>query len=339
MFTAIAVAVGLILSLTVFFKIETIRVEGSEHYTSEELIAAAGVTTGENLFRVDDRRIADVLTGTYPYIEAVELRRALPATLTIQVTEATPLGAFLQEDGSYVLVSDAGRVLELGTGTPSSTGLVVNGVTIEGAQLCQTIPEENNESLAMLRYLVEAIEATGFENITRIDLSDRLNMYIVYEDRVRIELGSETQLTDKLDFAKYALDNNVREDFEGVMDATVAKRISILPEEIHEEGYHDDPSLETEQPAGTGDGSETDGEPADGQTEPADGEAPRRTGRPQSPPPSRRTAPPGRAPPRRKADRGRGGSSGFAPAGWYDARGAQNSSPGSKNFRTLPDIL
>ena len=44
------------------------------------------------------------------------------------------------------------------------------------AQLCKNIPEENNESLGMLRYLVEAINATGFENITKIDLSDRLNM-------------------------------------------------------------------------------------------------------------------------------------------------------------------
>ena len=272
MFTAIAVAVGLILSLTVFFQIETIRVEGSEHYTSEELIAAAGVTPGENLFRVDDRRVAEVLTGTYPYIESVELRRALPATLTIRVTEATPLGAFLQEDGSYVLVSDAGRVLELGAGAPSGTGLVVNGVAIEGARLCQTIPEENNESLAMLRYLVEAIEATGFTDITRIDLSDRLNMYIVYQDRVRIELGSETQLTDKLDFAKYALDHNVRPDFEGVMDATVAKRISILPEEIHEDGYHDAPSPEESAEPGEGSEAESEAESGAGEGTPPPGE-------------------------------------------------------------------
>lgn len=82
-----------------------------------------------------------------------------------------------------MVVSDKGRVLELGSGTPPSGILVVNGVTIEDAQLCKNIPEENNESLGMLRYLVEAINATGFENITKIDLSDRLNMYIVYEDR------------------------------------------------------------------------------------------------------------------------------------------------------------
>ena len=158
-------------------------------------------------------------------------------------------------------------MLELGSGTPPSGILVVNGVTIEDAQLCKNIPEENNESLGMLRYLVEAINATGFENITKIDLSDRLNMYIVYEDRVKIELGSENQLPDKLDFAKYALDNNVRADFEGIMDATMVKKISILPAEIHEPGYHGE-LVETDPE----EGEETDGE------ETADGEESEQTG-------------------------------------------------------------
>ena len=99
---------------------------------------------------------------------------------------------------------------------------MVNGVSIEGAQLCQDIPEENNESLGMLRYLVEAINHADWR-ITRIDLSDRLNMYIVYEDRVKIELGSENQLEDKLDFAKYALDNWDPGKLEGIMDATMAE--------------------------------------------------------------------------------------------------------------------
>lgn len=240
MFTMIAVAVGLILSLTVFFKIETIEAEGLSRYTPEEVIRTTGIQLEENLFRVDDRKVSQALVDTYPYIESVQLRRNLPSKLTLKITEAEPLGTFLQEDGSYVVVSGKGRVLELGRGTPPDGILVVNGVSIEGAQLCQDIPEENNESLGMLRYLVEAINTTGFERITRIDLSDRLNMYIVYEDRVKIELGSENQLEDKLDFAKYALDNNVREDFEGIMDATMAKKISILPAEIHDPDYHDE---------------------------------------------------------------------------------------------------
>ena len=235
-----ALAAALTVGATVFFQVETIAVVGSSRYTPEEVIRTTGIQLEENLFRVDDRKVSQALVDTYPYIESVQLRRNLPSKLTLKITEAEPLGTFLQEDGSYVVVSGKGRVLELGSGTPPDGILVVNGVSIEGAQLCQDIPEGNNESLGMLRYLVEAINTTGFERITRIDLSDRLNMYIVYEDRVKIELGSENQLEDKLDFAKYALDNNVREDFEGIMDATMAKKISILPAEIHDPDYHDE---------------------------------------------------------------------------------------------------
>lgn len=59
MFTMIAVAVGLILSLTVFFKIETIEAEGLTHYTPEEVIQTTGIQLEDNLFRVDD-------PGKYP---------------------------------------------------------------------------------------------------------------------------------------------------------------------------------------------------------------------------------------------------------------------------------
>lgn len=55
----IAVAVGLILSLTVFFKIETIEAEGLTHYTPEEVIQTTGIQREDNLFRVDD-------PGKYP---------------------------------------------------------------------------------------------------------------------------------------------------------------------------------------------------------------------------------------------------------------------------------
>ena len=120
MFTMIAVAVGLILSLTVFFKIETIEAEGLTHYTPEEVIQTTGIKLEDNLFRVDDRKVSQALTDTYPYIESVQLRRNLPSKLTLKITEAQPLGTFLQEDGSYVVVSDKGRVLELGSGTPPS---------------------------------------------------------------------------------------------------------------------------------------------------------------------------------------------------------------------------
>ena len=260
MFAVVAVSIGLILSLTVFFKTETIEVEGSTKYQPGAIIGTAGIQVGDNLFRIDDQQVEKALTSTYPYIESVSVRRALPSKVTLRITEAVELGAFVQQNGTYVLVSETGRVLEIASGTPGNGVLVVNGVEIEDPQLCQAIPAENNESLSMLQCLVEAIRATGFENITRIDLSDRLNMYIVYDDRVRIELGSETELPDKLDFAKYALENNVRSDFEGIMDVTMTKRISILPAEIHDAGYHGEETPPEEEPTDGEDAAGTEGE-------------------------------------------------------------------------------
>lgn len=237
MFAFLAVSVGIILSLTVFFKIETIQVEGGTYYQDSAVISSTGVALGDNLFRVDSDEVERALLAEYPYIQEVRVRRRLPNRLVLQLTEAEPLGAFLQ-DGGYILVSTQGRVLEVSTGPCPEQYLQVSGVPISGAVPCTDLPEEQDESLNMLIYLVEAIEQTGFEQITKIDLSDRLNIFIEYDNRLRIELGIEGDLYDKLDFAKYAIDTNVRDDFEGIMDVTVPKRISILPSEIHEPGYH-----------------------------------------------------------------------------------------------------
>lgn len=160
MFTMIAVAVGLILSLTVFFKIETIEAEGLSRYTPEEVIRTTGIQLEENLFRVDDRKVSQALVDTYPYIESVQLRRNLPSKLTLKITEAEPLGTFLQEDGSYVVVSGKGRVLELGSGTPPDGILVGQRCLHRGGTALSGYPGGEQRIAGNARYLVEAINTT-----------------------------------------------------------------------------------------------------------------------------------------------------------------------------------
>lgn len=47
---AVATAIMAALSLTVFFKIETVEVTGLTKYAAEEVIQASGVQVGQNLF-------------------------------------------------------------------------------------------------------------------------------------------------------------------------------------------------------------------------------------------------------------------------------------------------
>ena len=89
------------------------------------------------------------------------------------------------------------------------------------------ISKENNETMAMLISLIDAFEKTDFNDVTRIDISDRLNMKIVYQDRLLIDLGSGDNLEYKLNFVKKTKEFGEELYFEGVIDATIPKQLRV----------------------------------------------------------------------------------------------------------------
>ena len=94
----------------------------------------------------------------------------------------------------------------------------------------QEAAEAEEDGFKMLTYLVDAVEETGFENITLIDFSDPLNMMIVYDGRIMVELGSEAHLALKLQAVEKVALENLADDFEGTLDVTMVG--SSTPAEI-----------------------------------------------------------------------------------------------------------
>ncbi|MEG1152783.1 MAG: FtsQ-type POTRA domain-containing protein [Oscillospiraceae bacterium] len=95
------------------------------------------------------------------------------------------------------------------------------------------LSKENNETLAMLTSLLEAFELTNFSGVTKIDISDRLNMKIVYQDRLLIHLGNIDNLEYKLNFIKKIKEFEEESNFEGVVDATIpGVSDSTIPKEL-----------------------------------------------------------------------------------------------------------
>lgn len=106
------------------------------------------------------------------------------------------------------------------------------------------ISKENNETLAMLNCLLEAFEKTDFTGVTKIDITDRLNIKIVYQDRLFILLGSEDNLEYKLNFVKNISEYKEDTNFEGVIDATIPKQLRVREMDIdslinNDEKYND----------------------------------------------------------------------------------------------------
>ena len=258
---------GVILSLTFFFKLEAVNVTGSVRYDPLEIVTATGIKVGDNLLRIPTRDIEKALLEAYPWIETVKLRRTLPPAIEVEITQSKPCGAIANGE-EHILITREGKVLDRGLLLLTNDIILIKGVdagnrnpgeylgrwTIEYSSSQDETPaekaarekrnasnkiraEEETDALVMLGYLFDAMDATGFTSVTNVDLTDRLNMKIVYENRLTLELGSEADLEDKLLFVDLVL-KWLHPNAHGTIDVTDVRNDMLLYSPA--EGYRDD---------------------------------------------------------------------------------------------------
>ncbi len=109
-FLALAVTVGLgfgALQLRLWaltspsFALKDVNVTGAKRAEAPELLRLAGLTRGQNLFRLDPLALARSM-GAHPWVKRVEVTRRFPARVSIDVTEHEPK-ALLALGDLYVL--------------------------------------------------------------------------------------------------------------------------------------------------------------------------------------------------------------------------------------------
>ncbi len=106
----VVIIIGIVLSLTVFFNVTKIEVEGNTIYTEKEIIAASGVDTGDNLFLVSRDGVRNSIFEKLPFTGTVEFSNKLPGTLKIKVYDTSVRCAIETKDG-YILINENGKVL------------------------------------------------------------------------------------------------------------------------------------------------------------------------------------------------------------------------------------
>jgi len=232
MFLVFAVAAGVLLSLTVFFKLETIVARPQNpHYTEAELIRVSGITPGQNLLSIKSRRVEAALVDAFPYVEKADVRREFPAGIVIDVTIAKPVYA-LYDLGGYTLLSAGGRVLEAGIALPPEGVLVVTGMPAPDLVPGESLPASLSEKKGMLDYLREALLDVELEDIRLVDVSDRLDLKLFYGNCLVVQLGSESDLVQKLRMARYVIDETMSERTAGILYAAERPMGSIRPRNI-----------------------------------------------------------------------------------------------------------
>ncbi len=118
------------------FAVRTIRVDGTNRRSSEQVVAFAGLRPGANIFGVDLEG-ARLRILQDPWIEKADVRRKLPSTLLVDVSEREASAAVAIGSELYLCTHEGELFKQLEPGDPSQL-VVISGLTPE--QVAQDRP-------------------------------------------------------------------------------------------------------------------------------------------------------------------------------------------------------
>ena len=193
-FMVVMLAVGVALCFTVFFPVEKVVVSGSKIYTPQQIADACGLSTKDNLFAFSGDKLQETLRLKLPYVETVKIKRELPGTVRITVTDAKAAACYLI-DAHYYTVSESGFVLS------DSEEIPQNVFEIRAKDVKCTVGREvkygNPATGEMIEQFVTLIEEKKIKT-DYIDVTDILSLSAKVEGRFEVDFGTSNYLDRKI---------------------------------------------------------------------------------------------------------------------------------------------
>lgn len=238
----LAIVAAIVLGVAIFFRVQTVDVQGNTIYAKEQVVMASGIEAGDNLLMVNKPGVVGRIQAQMPYVQKVSVGRILPDTIVIQVQESEIAGLVQTDVGEGCYVNADGRIL--GKTVEGFRGQIVelSGFTVTSPKIgdqavaAQGQSEQMQAALQVLRQM----EGTGIiGQITTIDASKAYDIKIYSGNRLEILLGSTDQLEYKIQYLQVVL-NGLEEYQTGIIDLTfdveqVARFIPVAQEEPEEE--------------------------------------------------------------------------------------------------------
>ena len=230
------IGVGVYLTVTMLFKINTLQVVSDGAvvsevggYSSAEILEALGVHAEENIFSFDPAEKAAALEKQFPLLENIRVERDYPNTVVVRTNAATAVYA-MQTSGGWLSLSAGLKILDqdsaqpdliiLCGGEPVSTtpgtqlefetgpsGPSSGSAASDSAASSEAGPP-TDKRLESLNTLLTALDSSELgADVTRIEFEDPEQMAFLYQGRISVLLGTLNELDYKLRLAKYVLLN------------------------------------------------------------------------------------------------------------------------------------
>lgn len=229
--TFVVICGAIVAAMALFFKVETIEVEGNERYTAEEVVAASGIGVGDNLFLMDKYEVAARIHGNLNYVETVQIKRDLPSTLHITVTECSAMVAIEQEEVAW-LISGTGKIVDTVTIDGGKSYAQVTGLTLLQPQIGKSIQADgdNDRACQTLLGLLERLHSKDMlADVQAIHLEDASHVTLRYLDRFNVVIPWDADMDYKLNYL-LAVVEKLEDNEHGTINMTQDRKVNFIPD-------------------------------------------------------------------------------------------------------------
>ena len=280
---------GLVLSVTVLFTVKTFRIENLDKttpadtgiYTEEAILGALSIPLNENMYHFSAKEKEHTMAGLLPYLETIRVRRSLPSTIVVQIEPAVPSWAVWQPTG-WLVLSQGLKIIEQTTELPAEIPViygmdaanVLPGASFEiKVQEVQPILDKEGklDEAAMeaekkkqaeyakgkkenIQRLIDLLEANGIlDDVTVLDFREEDEAFFVYQDRIKVLLGTFNNLEYKISAVTKLLVNEegqfLSSDDNGILDASHQLDDQVVRIPFDPSPFNVDPPVMEPQPA------------------------------------------------------------------------------------------
>jgi len=226
-----AVVTGVVLSLTVFFNIENIEVKGMlEIYTKQEVSNASGLKKGDNILRFSAYNTKNRIIKELPYISDVVIKRVLPSTVIISVTEADN-ALTLVCSGGYVVLGHDMRVIDT-VPTYNGKSLMIYGIEPSSRTSGKPLEAEDQNAVDNLRTMIDYLSRLGLlSEATSINTADRLDLTLLMDNRILVKFGTAGDIDRKFLMLAEMMNNQLSDTDMGILDLSVSGKATFAARE------------------------------------------------------------------------------------------------------------
>lgn len=180
------------------FNVKNIKVEGNSYLSEEQVISLSRIEIENNMFKYNKKEIIKNIKEN-AYIENVEVKRSIPDTIEIKVTERKT-SFMIQFANAYAYINNQGYILEISNKALEYPILTGFSTPVEELQEGKRLNKEDLKKLSDVLEIMESATSNEIASlITEINIENSDNYVLELKSKNKVvNLGDTSNLSTKM---------------------------------------------------------------------------------------------------------------------------------------------